>query len=223
MNTNEFKKLVTEHFSPKIRELGWKGSGFHYRRLEENHIVKIFGIQGMWYGGSVDCKTAIHFDFIPDLAGLPFNKSTYASCLIRKQLTPNGEGGYQWKLSDDLEKNIESVYSIWYAFEKHGETFYRDFADFPHPFDQITPQDLESSNNYRILGKYHISNSIEFANLLKEINLLIGNKVVAKEFSQIGIDRTKELGKKLWVGRKTKSYRETEKFIELQIEKLTIK
>ena len=223
MNTNEFKKIVTEHFSPKIRELGWKGSGFHYRKLEENHIVKIFGIQGMWYGGSIDCETAIHFDFIPDLAGLPFNKSTYASCLIRKPLSPNGEGGYQWKLGNDFEKNIDSVNSIWNAFEKHGETFYQDFAGFPHPFDKIAPQDLRSNDNYRILGKYYISNNIEFANLLKEINLLIGNKSLAKEFSEIGIEKTNELRKKLLVGRKTKSYRETEKFLQLKIEKLTIR
>ncbi|WP_350289131.1 DUF4304 domain-containing protein [uncultured Croceitalea sp.] len=75
MNASEFRKLVAKHFSPKIRELGWKGSGFHFRKQPENHIGNLCGIQGSWYGGSVCCETAIYFDFIPDLAGLGFEKA----------------------------------------------------------------------------------------------------------------------------------------------------
>src|SRR5438270_411322 len=30
MNASEFKKLVNQHFSPNIRQLGWKGSGFTF-------------------------------------------------------------------------------------------------------------------------------------------------------------------------------------------------
>ncbi|MFD0837224.1 DUF4304 domain-containing protein [Mariniflexile aquimaris] len=222
MNAAEFRKLVAEHFSPKIRELGWKGSGFHFRKNPENHIGNLFGIQGSWYGGSVCCETAIHFDFMLDMAGLTFDKITYASSLIRKRLSPKGEGDYHWNFSNDLKKNIESVNSIWDSFEKHGTRFYNDFANFPQPFDKIKPTDLRNSNNYKILGKYYVGNSIELANLLKEVNLLIGNQAQAREFSEIGIEGVNELGKRLLVGKKTKSYRETERFIENQIKKLTV-
>ena len=222
MNAAEFKKLVAEHFSPKIRELGWKGSGFQYRKLTENHIGNLFGIQGSWYGGSVCCETAIHFDFMPDLAGLNFDKSTYASSLIRKRLSPNGDGDYHWSFSNDREKNIESVNSIWKAFEKHGTKFYNDFAVFPQPFDKIKPTDIQTSENYKILGKYYVGNNIELANLLKEINLLLGNKIIAKEFSEIGIAGVNKLGEKLLIGRKTKSYRETERYLEMKIKELTV-
>ncbi|WP_100616373.1 DUF4304 domain-containing protein [Confluentibacter citreus] len=222
MNATEFRKLVTEHFSPKIRELGWKGSGFHFRKMNENHIGNIFGLQGSWYGGSVCCETAIYFDFMPDLAGLSFEKSTYASCLIRKRLSPKGEGDYHWNFSNDLEKNIESVKSIWKAFEQHGIKFYEDFADFPHPFDKIKPIDLINSDNYRIHGKYYVGNHIELANLLKDINILLGRREIAKEFSVIGINRANNLANRLLVGRKTKTYRESERFIEMQIKRLTV-
>ncbi len=221
MNASEFKKLVTKYFSPKIRELGWKGSGFQFRKSPENHIGSLFGIQGSRYGGSVCCETAIHFDFMPDLAGLNFEKSTYASSLIRKRLSPTGDGDYHWSFNNKLEKNIESIESIWNAFEKYGAKFYNDFSNFPHPFDKIKPNDLRNSDNYKILGKYFVGNHIELANLLKEVNLIIGNKAIAKEFSEIGIEGVNELAKRLLVGRKTKSYRETERFIENQIKKLT--
>lgn len=223
MNASEFRKLVAKNFSPKIRELGWKGSGFHFRKKPENHIGNLFGIQGSWYGGSVCCETAIHFDFMPDLAGLNFEKSTYASSLIRKRLSPNGDGDYHWSFSNNLEKNIESVESIWNAFEKHGISFYDDFSNFPNPFDKIKPKDLRKDENYRILGKYYVGNYIELANLLKEVNIILDRKEMAMEFSKIGIERINKLSDRLLVGRKTKSYRESERFIEMQIDKLKIK
>lgn len=222
MNTIEFKKLVANHFAPKIRELGWKGSGFHYRKMGENHVGNIFGLQGSWFGGSVCCETAIHFDFMPDLAGLRFEKSTYASCVIRERLSPKGEGDYHWDFSNNPDTNIESVNSIWNAFEQHGTKFYKDFDDFPHPFDKIQPSDLRNNRNYKILDKYHILNQTGFVILLKEINILLGQIDTAKEFSNIGIERMNDLANKILVGRKTKSYRATESFIEKQIKKLTI-
>ena len=224
MNAAEFRKLVAEHFSPKIRELGWKGSGFHFRKKPENHIGNLFGIQGSWYGGSVCCETAIHFDFMPDLAGLNFDKTTYASSLIRKRLSPNGDGDYHWNFSNNNEKNIESVNSIWNAFEKHGLTFYKDFNDFPHPFDKIKPEDLQVGKNHKILEKYFVINQIELTNLLKEINLILGNISLAKEFSKIGIERINEHSKSILIGNKNnKYYKLSEKHIEQLMKNMEIK
>ncbi|NDV44901.1 DUF4304 domain-containing protein [Flagellimonas sediminis] len=191
MNASEFRKLVTKHFSPKIRELGWKGSGFSFKKIDDNHVVNLFGIQGSWMGGSVCCETAIHFDFYPD-----FEKMTYAGCVIRKRLSPVGEGDYHWRFSNKEESNIESVQSIWTAFEKHGQKFYRDFESFPSPFDKIRPEDLEKNDRYKILDKYHVHNQIELARLLKDIHLLIGNKSYAKGFSEYAIIRMEKLAKK---------------------------
>ncbi|MEP3209745.1 MAG: DUF4304 domain-containing protein [Maribacter sp.] len=218
MNASEFRKLVTKHFSPKIRELGWKGSGFSFKKIDDNHIVNLFGIQGSWMGGSVCCETAIHFDFYPD-----FEKMTYAGCIIRQRLSPKGEGDYHWNFSNKEERNIESINSIWTAFEKYGHKFYADFENFPSPFDKIKPNDLERTDRYKILGKYHIYNQIELARLLKDINLLIGNMPYAKSFSEYGIIRAEEMAKKMLVGRKTKAYYQTETFFQRQIDSLKIK
>ena len=132
MDSAEFRKLIVKHFSPKIRELGWKGSGFHYRKPEENHIINIFGLQASRWGGTIYCETAVCFDFIKDLAGLTFDKSTYSSCLIRHRLHPLENSSSAWDIHNDQEKNIEEVNSIWNAFQNQGKKFYNDFADFPH-------------------------------------------------------------------------------------------
>lgn len=188
MDAAGFKKLVTKHFAPKIREFGWKGSGFHFRKVEDNHIVKIFGFQGAWFGGSVCCETAIHFDFIPDLAQdkIDINKITYASCLIRKRLSPKGVGDYHWNFKSSEEENIKSINQIWESFEKYGTKFYDSFDSFPKPFDTIKVKDLKK-RNFRLLNDCFIPNMIEFAWILKEINLKIGKYEIAQEFADYGL------------------------------------
>jgi hypothetical protein len=165
MNASDFKKLANKHLAPNIRQLGWKGSGFYFYQQNPNHVVNIFGIQGSWFGGSVCCETAIHFDFLKDLSHneIDISKTTYASCIIRKRLSPKGDGDHHWTFRDKEEENLKSLSQIWDAFITHGMTFYNDFANFPYPFDTIEPEDLRQNNNYRILNKYYLNNQIHFA------------------------------------------------------------
>ena len=210
MNATEFKKLVNEHFSPNIRQLGWKGSGFHFYKHDANHVVNIFGIQGSWYGGSVCCETAIHFDFIPDLAhkDIYISNTTFAICIIRNRLSPKGVGDYHWTFRNNEEDNVKSVTQIWDAFKTHGMTFYNDFADFPYPFDKIRPQDLSTKSNYKILDKYYTHNSIHFAWLLQEINRFIGRQDIAKEFSVLGLSQATENAERMLTISKSKKAKE---------------
>ena len=222
MNASDFKKLSNKHLAPEIRELGWKGSGFHFYQHNPNHVVNIFGIQGSWYGGSVCCETAIHFDFIPDLASkeIDISKTTYASCIVRKRLSPKGVGDYHWTFKDKEEDNIKSLNQIWEAFKTHGMTFYNDFANFPYPFDTIKPQDLRLNDNYRILNEYYVTNQIDLAWLLKKINLFIGREEKAKEFSEIGLTKVLENAKRMSNQFRSKSQqKEIEKYIGLSRER----
>ena len=90
MNASEFKKLVNKTFAANIRQLGWKGSGFNFYKAHPNHVVNIFGLQGSWMGGDVCCETAIHFDFIPDLAhsDIDVSKTPLQAVLFDKDLAP---------------------------------------------------------------------------------------------------------------------------------------
>lgn len=196
MNSAEFKKLISEHFSPRIRELGWKGSGFSYYKPSENHVVNIFSLHGSWTGGSITCETAIHFDFIPDLAGRDYKKTTSASCIIRQPLTPNSD----WQFHSNEEQNKKSIEQIWTAFQQTETAFYNDFQNFPEPFNSIKLEDfgkksllgLGSKKNLKVLGKYHISNEINLIWLLKEIHELLGNADTAKTFAELGMKYTLE-------------------------------
>ena len=190
MNASDFRKLSTKHLAPRLKEKGWKGSGFNFYKITDNHVIQILGIQGYWYGGSVCCETAIHFDFLPDLAGkTDLSKISYASCLVRQRLSPKGEGDYHWTFKDDEDENIKSLNQIFDALEKYGTKFYKDFEDFPHPFDEITPSDFANGKRVVLLNKYYVYSEFNFLWLLKEINLQISRPEIAKEFSKIGTER----------------------------------
>ena len=116
MNADEFKKLSTKFLAPRLREKGWKGSGFNFYRTTENNIIQILGIQGSWHGGLVCCETAIHFDFIPDLAGktdpskvlvrdLSKTNNCYLAKQIRKRLKKEGiTKGFRCVFSTEIQK-----------------------------------------------------------------------------------------------------------------------
>lgn len=46
----EFKKLITKYLTPRLRELGFSGSGFNFRKQSGNYIHAI-QIHGNKYGG----------------------------------------------------------------------------------------------------------------------------------------------------------------------------
>jgi hypothetical protein len=220
MNAAEFKKLINKHFAPKIRALGWKGSGFNFYKIESNHVIRVFGLQGAWFGGSVCCETAIHFDFIPDLAHTEINldKISYASCLFRKRLSPKGYGDYHWTFKDNEFDNISSVNQIWDAFSKHGLNFYLSYDNFPSPFDRLQVKDFQDKS-FNHIEKYHIFNKIEFAWFLKELNLLINRIDIAKEFSQYGLNEAKKWAIEMSKHNKGKI---DEKYIEIYEKKFKI-
>ncbi len=225
MNSSEFKKLSTKHLAPKLREKGWKGSGFSFYKLTKNNIIQIFNIQGNWIGGSVCCETAIHFDFLPDLAGSTDpSKISSASCLVRRRLSPKGEGDYHWSFSDKEDENIKSLNQIFEALESFGLKFYNDFENFPQPFDNIQPKEfLTDKRIVLLLNKYYVYNEFNFIWLLKEINLKINRLEIANEFSLIGIDKATTYYQKLIDNTQSKKQKElTIKFLNGIITKLKI-
>lgn len=219
MNATKFRKLVTKHFSPKMKELGWTGNGFDYRRIEENHLVKLFGMYGSWMGGCIYCETGIHFDFLPLYEhDKPIEKKKVTECFFRERLSVG-----TWEFYTEEERNVKQVQNILETFLNVSPRFYSDFENFPDPFNKISVEDVIENQDYKLLGKYEIFNSRRFALLMKDINLYLGNLEVARDFSEYGIAKSNALAEKMLVGRKTKTYRLMEESFKIEMENLRIK
>lgn len=59
MTTQEFKKQIGKYLGNKIRDLGFKGSGFNYI-MDSEKFVFTLGLQANRYGGSFCVELGIH-------------------------------------------------------------------------------------------------------------------------------------------------------------------
>jgi len=190
----EFTHLVKKYFAPKMILLGWQVvNELNFIKTTNNCIVNVFGFQTNWKEEQdfysphtpnnkdhIFCETAIHFDFYSD-----YEKIWYPFCLVRDRLPRLGEGENNWDFNTNEDKNIEMIDSIWTAFENHSSNFYKDFENFPYPFNEIKPEDIEETDSYKILDKYRFDWYSESARLMKDINLFFGNKSYAESFAEI--------------------------------------
>jgi hypothetical protein len=187
ISSAEFKNLLTKHFAPRIRELGWTGSGYHYLNFNNPPYIYVLGFQPNRHGKEAYIEIGVHFDFIP-IKGLPnFNKLEPSYLKIRQKLTPNNDE-YWWRYGNTKKKNQELIDSIWKKFKSDGIDYFRFFKSFPGVFESIRISDLEEKEFDFIKG-IKMPTNIGSALLLARINKEIGKKEKAKEFANYGLSK----------------------------------
>ncbi len=181
----KFTLLLRKHFTPKMIALGWQGSGLHYRKTLDNHVIQVFSIETSWENKyaktrQVKCRVGIHFTFLPDV-----ERIRAICCYFSNELSPSRpKPRFIWNYSNVVEENIEMLHSIWGAFQKHSPEFYDDFNSFPHPLDKIRPEDFDSNIANNILGEHNLPHSGRNLALLRDVNIFLGNKALSENFSK---------------------------------------
>jgi Domain of unknown function (DUF4304) len=101
ISASDFKKHISKTLSEKLKQIGFKGSGFYYL-MDSEFFVFTIGIQASQYGG----QCCVEFGIQPksvDTNGfekLDFKKLKYYNCELRTRLSPKGQGDYWWKYSE---------------------------------------------------------------------------------------------------------------------------
>ena len=119
-----FFNILKEEFAPRLRNIGFKGSGQNFRRLN-GEIINTINIQGHKYGGSCAVNLGLHLSFLPVNWSdqLPDVKTIKeVDCEFRKRLAPKNKGDYWWKytgLIDSTEKKARHLI----------ETYFNNIAD----------------------------------------------------------------------------------------------
>ena len=63
-NKDEFLQVIKDEFAPRLRDIGFKGSGHNFKRIN-NEIINIINIQVNKYGGSYAVNLGLHLTFYP--------------------------------------------------------------------------------------------------------------------------------------------------------------
>jgi hypothetical protein len=176
LSSLEFKKHVSKHFAPFMRSNDWKGSGFVYRRINDNQVIDILEFIPNKYGGSFVIELAVHFSFLPARFQDDLAKIRVYDTEIRKNI----DGEFQFPNSNnDLEllfSDLENCYI------NDGEPFFNQFDNWKDDFAKLTPIDVE---NYP--WNFELPTKIRMALLLAHVNSYLGNKANVIELAEYGM------------------------------------
>ncbi|MCP4444672.1 MAG: DUF4304 domain-containing protein [Myxococcales bacterium] len=121
VTTAEFKKIVRQHLSPQLRELGFTGSGFDYRRTTQSHYVHTIQLFASKYGGECWVEAGIFIDAFPNESDhdiMP-RKVRVLDCQIRKNLyLENGNSNIDYGRTE--EEAIEAAKLIVAMIQTEG-------------------------------------------------------------------------------------------------------
>ncbi len=206
----EFKKQISKHLSVKMRELGFKGSGFGYKKVSENFIFAI-GIQASQYGGKCCVELGIHPKEITDNFGheIDFKKMKYYDCEFRTRLTKSLTKKWWdfskkivdnqwWDYSNSEIENIKTSESIIESVKKQAIPIIESFESQNYILDKLKDSDLKNPAN-KICGVDMIGSETRFIWALSKIYEK-RNAKKALEYAKLGMSKLEEndkfLGKK---------------------------
>ncbi|AEA42812.1 DUF4304 domain-containing protein [Fluviicola taffensis] len=181
IKSSEFKKSITKYLTPKLRELGFKGSGGNFKKTSGHyiHTIQLFGSK---YGGEGYVEIGVHLDFLPDSIHQPidYTKIKTIDCFTRHSLhLENGKQMVDYGANESETK--ESIELIYKMIIEDALPYFELFNDFPSPFDKISLSDLTTDNSefdkYRLSGK---------TLLIARIKLWMGQKEEAAKISEYG-------------------------------------
>ena len=173
----EFKKIVSIEIAPSLRKVGWKGSGFDYRRIK-------YGVKNeiKFQGSSGGRKFCINLNTEIELKQTFINTVVNESNIWRftDRLTPNNEGDYWWELPKRNIQHEKLIIEINNLLEDKVDAYFRKWQDWESNISMIKSNELNSEFANKLFW-----GSTEFSRqLICSIhNLYVGNKERSIEFA----------------------------------------
>jgi hypothetical protein len=138
----QFHEHLRQAFAPRLRALGFKGSGQNFLRVT-GEVIHAITIQGNKYGGSCCVNLGIHTTFLPvNVAGAPPDLKRFreVDCEFRRRLAPANKIDHWWKYSGGWfgtpRKSADRLIAL---FEAEGEPWFQRFATVPALAQLFTP------------------------------------------------------------------------------------
>lgn len=118
-----FYGILKTEFAPRLRELGFVGSGIHFRRVR-GEVIHVVDIQGSKYGGSSAVNLGLHATFLPmgHNGQLPDPKKIKeVECDFRMRLAPDGRNDHWWKYAGLLRSPEKAARNLIDMYLRVGE------------------------------------------------------------------------------------------------------
>jgi hypothetical protein len=128
-----------DYFAPVARELGFKGSGRHFRRIEGQYVQTV-NLQGSQYGGKFAVNLGLQPLGVPAVLGRDFDPKSVKEieCLFRNRLTYDGCDTW-WSYNADAQSRVEAAKSAGCLLRTAVDGYFKKRIEF---VENVTPDEL---------------------------------------------------------------------------------
>ncbi len=183
----KFLGVLKDEFGPRLREIGFKGSGQNFRRIN-NEIINIINVQGNKYGGSFAVNLGMHLTFLPNnwSSELPDIKKLKAyECEFVMRLAPNNKADYWWKyegIAVNPEKKARHLITTYFKYGEENFQAFKSLDDFIKIFT------IERLKKDKYAGRLKDKSLVRGALTMARIYEYIGQTQNAKIFANVGLE-----------------------------------
>ncbi len=185
--SKEFFQFSKEILSPRIRALGFKGSGANFRRTTDRYIHTIQVFQDK-YGGECWIELGVHLVFLPDSCEnkIDIKNIKTIDCFIRKDLMQDN-GNRNFDNGETPEEINETLSAIANLIETKAIDFFGNFTKFPEPFESLSTINQTELPEY-LRENTWMGTSSRICMQLARIKLILGDKEKAYELAKYGAE-----------------------------------
>jgi hypothetical protein len=186
-----FHETLRTEFAPRLREVGFRGSGQHFRRIR-GEIINAVNVQANRHGGSCALNIGLHLTFIPDgLEKLPDVKTVKEiDCEFRNRVGPNGEQDFWWEYGDSEDAAQPSAEHLIATYFAVGEKRFQKFETI-ESIARMCPLELLKKGGRSFCGSNAFGNmpgtATRMALAMARIHKHLGDDRLAKEFAVRGL------------------------------------
>lgn len=182
-----FFDVLKQELSPKLRGLGFKGSGQNFRRVK-NEVVNIVNIQIDKYGGSCAVNLGLHLLFLPSNSHIELPslaKIKEYDCEFRTRLAPHSKTDFWWKFDNFLGSPQNMARHLIGTYLEYGEPKFANFDTVEKIAAMFTLDDFKKKDLLKAFGLVTLQPGVL---AMARIHQHVGNKPKAREFANFGLD-----------------------------------
>ncbi len=183
----EFFIALKEGFAPKLREIGFKGSGQNFRRVR-NKVINTINIQGNRYGGSCAVNLGLHLAFLPLswVDQLPdLKKIKVTDCEFTMRLAPGNKEDYWWDFATLFKSPTKKAQHLINTYFRYGEPKFQKFDSVEKIASMLSLDDIKNQDYLELFAGITVQRG---ALAIARIHKHLGNLSQSKDFAEAGLN-----------------------------------
>lgn len=187
----EFLDILKNEFAPRLREVGFKGSGNNFRRVA-GEVIHAINIQANKYGGSYAVNLGVHLTFLPVRwsGERPDPDKIFAyECEFSARLAPPGKTDYWWKYRGLLVSPVKSARHLIDTYFMHGEPRFADCDTLDKILAKLSLKAIQAGEDPPLPGP---ASPLGTAVCAARVHLYHGDKNAARALAEYALARHKQ-------------------------------